>query len=73
MTPRKFVTVTPLCRHQSIHRLALNFRRSTKRAPATRAGYAASHCALPWNRGVVTMYASSAVSRFSATFSQASK
>ena len=67
------MTVTPDSRTQSIHRLALNLRRSTNRAPATRAGYAASHCAFPWNSGVVTMYASSGVSRVSATSSQASK
>jgi hypothetical protein len=38
ITPRKLVAVTPDSRTWSIHRLALNFRRSTNRAPATRAG-----------------------------------
>ena len=38
ITPRKLVTVTPFSRSWSTHRLALNFERTTSRAPAISAG-----------------------------------
>src|SRR2546423_1418549 len=73
MTPSRLVTVTPPSRRWSTHRLALNFGRTTSRAPAIRAGYAAMNWALPWNSGVTVRYVSSAVSLVSDTTSSPKK
>ncbi|MDT4869414.1 hypothetical protein FQZ97_1044400 [compost metagenome] len=67
------MTVTRLSRSWSTQRLAENLLRVTKRAPATSVGYAAMNWALPWNRGVTDIHASSGVNRTSDTHSSAKK